>query len=209
VIPLPAAFYERPTVIVAQDLIGCVLTCRIGCQTTSGRIVETEAYGPDDPASHAYRGRTPRNDRMFGAPGRAYVYRSYGVHWCLNAVTRPEGVGEAVLIRALEPLSGAEHMRLRRSGASDRVLCAGPGRLSQAMGICGCLDGAPLTGAPASALSITGPAPWPWTPSVARPEVVSSPRIGISVATDRLWRFTEAGSRYLSRGSRSLATVGP
>ncbi len=189
---LPASFFERHTVEVAAALIGCLLVSRIGNVVTGGRIVETEAYGEDDPASHAYRGPTARNRAMFGPPGHAYVYRSYGVHWCLNAVTGPDGTGEAVLIRAIEPLMGVDDMVARRGRHDIRKLCAGPGNLCAALGITGSLNGVPLDGVLLGIYEPAGPVG----------EVVSSRRIGISVAEERLWRFTESGSRFLSRPSR-------
>lgn len=190
--PLGLSAYDRETPDVAQSLIGLLLISRVGGMVTGGRIVETEAYGKDDPASHAYRGRTPRNATMFGPPGHAYVYRSYGVHWCLNAVTGPIGTGEAVLIRALEPQLGIETMVARRGRDRLRDLCSGPGRLCVALGISGDLDGVPLDGDLLTIAANGG----------AVSGVVSSVRIGISTARDRLWRFTERGSPYISRAPR-------
>lgn len=143
-----------------------------------GRIVEVEAYEPDDPASHSYRGETPRNGAMFGPPGRLYVYRSYGVHWCVNVTCGPPGVGAAVLLRALEPTHGLDAMRARRGGVADRLLCSGPGRLTQALGIDGGHDGADPSIAPFALLAPPLPV-----------EAVASPRVGISRATDLPWRF--------------------
>ncbi len=187
--PLPVAAFERETPEVARYLIGCLLISRVGGIATGGPIVETEAYGKDDPASHAYRGLTRRNATMFGPPGHAYVYRSYGVHWCLNAVTGPIGTGEAVLIRAIEPVFGIETMIARRGRDRLRDLCSGPGKLCSALGIDGGLDGVPLS---SDLLTI-----YPHADNGSG--VVSSVRIGISAARDRLWRFTARGSPYVSR----------
>ncbi len=153
-----------------------------------GVIVEVERYQQDDPASHSFRGPTPRAAVMFGPPGRAYVYRSYGLHWCLNVVCEPEGRGAAVLLRALAPSGGLEVMRARRGGVADRLLCSGPGRLTQALGIDGRLDGAPFDGAPLAVL-----------PRAGAVEVVAGPRIGITRAVERPWRYGLAGSPHLSR----------
>jgi DNA-3-methyladenine glycosylase len=124
-------FYERPVLVVARELIGCTVS-HGGC---TGVIVETEAYHHSEPACHAFVGLTPRTETLFGPPGKAYVYRSYGIHALLNAVCEPEGVGAAVLIRALEPVAGLDQMRRRRGGVADRELCSGPGKLTQALGI--------------------------------------------------------------------------
>jgi DNA-3-methyladenine glycosylase len=156
-----------------------------------GRIVEVEAYDGEDPAAHGFRGRTERNASMFGPPGRAYVYRSYGIHWCLNLVCDEEGRAEAALIRALEPQSGLEAMRARRGVEDDRLLCAGPGRLCQALGITREHDGLPLD-----------EPPFELRAREAAVVVVAGPRIGISVATMVPWRYAEAGSRFLSRPLR-------
>ena len=152
-----------------------------------GRVIETEAYDRDDPASHSFNGPTVRNAAMFGPPGRAYVYRSYGLHWCLNVVCGV-AAGSAVLIRALEPECGLDLMRERRGQMSDRDLCRGPGRLCQALAITGALDGQPLDTAPFTFLS-----------RVAHVEIATSARIGIIRGADTLWRFGLAGSRLLSR----------
>jgi DNA-3-methyladenine glycosylase len=153
-----------------------------------GVIVETEAYLPDDPASHSFRGRTPRNGVMFGPPGRLYVYRSYGIHWCANAVCSEDGVGAAVLLRALAPTDGVEKMRARRGVEDVRLLASGPGRLTQALGISGVHDGADLA-RPPFALRARD----------AEVDVVASPRVGISRAADELWRFSLVGSSFVSR----------
>ena len=181
--PLPAAFYDREPDRVARELLGAVLRMEDGPVVVSGRIIETEAYlGPHDPASHSAVGRTPRTWHMFGPPGTAYVYFIYGMHWCVNAVTREEGYGSAVLIRALEPLEGVAHMRARRPKARrDADLCNGPGKLCAALGITRELDGARLTGA--SALSICAGEPVPDA------GVAIGPRIGISKAVDWPLRF--------------------
>ena len=156
-----------------------------------GRIVEVEAYDQEDPASHGYRGRTPRNAAMFGPPGRAYVYRSYGVHWCLNLVCEGEGVASAVLLRALEPMHGLDTMRERRGLEDARLLCSGPGRLCQALGVTREHDGLPVDRPPFELLSRD-----------REVEVVAGPRIGITRAAELPWRYVEAGSRFLSRASR-------
>jgi DNA-3-methyladenine glycosylase len=190
--PLPRAFYARPAQEVAPLLIGKLIRSSIGGVVTAGRIVETEAYtGPDDPASHAAEriGRTLRNDAMFGAPGTAYVFRSYGIHWCLNAVTDREDFPAAVLIRALEPVLGMDAMRDRR-GVGDRDLARGPGRLAQALGITAELDGHPLHLPPLAILD---------APRVRPESIVHGGRIGISQAADWPLRFTLRDSPWLSR----------
>ena len=192
---------ERPTfttidfaadsVDVARRLIGATLRV----DGVGGRIVETEAYDLDDPASHSHGGPTERNATMFGPPGHAYVYRSYGIHWCLNFVCREAGHGAGVLIRALEPLEGMERMRERRGVQDDRLLCAGPGRVGQALGITRAQhDGLPLDRPPFELI-----APLPVGGRIA---VVRGPRIGVSKAVDVPWRFGLAGSRFLSRPFR-------
>ena len=171
--------------MVARELIGASLEVK-GC---GGIIVEAEAYGHDDPASHSYGGKNRRNESMFGPPGIAYVYISYGVHWCLNFVCGPEGHGSAVLIRALEPTLGLARMRKRRGIQDVRQLCSGPGKLTQALGITGGLDGLPLCEPPFKLI----------LNERAHPPIVSGCRIGITRATEMPWRFGEAGSHYLSR----------
>jgi len=169
---------------VALALIGAVLLVN----GVGGKIVETEAYDRRDPASHSFSGPTPRNEAMFGSPGRAYVYRSYGIHWCLNFVCREKGHGAGVLIRAIEPLYGVHVMRARRGLEEARLLCSGPGRVGQALGITRELNGLRLDQPPFKVLAATEPAP-----------VARGPRIGISKAMEVHWRFGLAGSRFLSR----------
>jgi DNA-3-methyladenine glycosylase len=180
-------FYARPVNEVARDLIGCTL--RHG--NCAGRIVEAESYHQSEPASHAYAGLTPRTRTLFGPPGLAYVYRSYGIHACLNAVAEEDGLGAAVLIRALEPLEGLDLMRARRrlEGAED--LCSGPGKLTQALGIGLDLDGTSLIDGPITVE--------PRPADVREPEIVVGGRIGITKAADLPWRFCDASSRHVSR----------
>jgi DNA-3-methyladenine glycosylase len=180
-------FYARPVLEVAPDLIGCV----VSHGPTAGVIVEAEAYHDSEPACHAFVGLTQRTQVLFGAPGRAYVYRSYGIHALLNAVCEPEGVGAAVLIRALEPLEGVELMRSRRGLERLEDLCSGPGKLTQALAIGLEHNGADLTRGPIR-ISSRPPA---WRDV----RVVVSKRIGITKAADLPWRFTAAGSRFVSR----------
>jgi DNA-3-methyladenine glycosylase len=177
-------FFARSVHEVAPELVGATLLVnRVG-----GKIVEVEAYDNEDPASHGYRGRTARNAAMFGPPGHAYVYRSYGVHWCLNLVCEEEGIASAVLVRALEPVRGLAEMRARRGIEDPRLLCSGPGRLCQALAVSGQHDGAPLDRAPFRLL-----------PRSDEPLVTAVPRIGITRAAERPWRYVVAGSRFLSR----------
>lgn len=189
-IALDRDFFARPVAEVAPDLVGCVLTV----DGVGGVIVETERYQDDDPASHSFRGPRGRARVMFGPPGHLYVYRSYGLHWCANLVCEPEGRGAAVLIRALAPLHGILTMRYRRRGVADRLLCAGPGRLAEALAIDRHLDGADAL-EPGGRVALSG--------RIAPVEIVTGPRIGISVAVDRPWRFGQAGSPYLSKPFRA------
>lgn len=179
------AFFERDVNVVARELIGWTLLVH----GVGGRIVEAEAYDHDDPAAHGYRGRTERTASMFGPPGRAYVYRSYGMHWCLNLVCADVGVPAAVLLRALEPTHGLDAMRIRRGVAAERLLCSGPGRLCQALGVTREHDGLPLDSPP-----------FELRPPAARVEVTAAPRVGITRAVDLPWRYVLAGSPYVSRG---------
>lgn len=190
--PLPPAFYARDTVRVARGLLGCVLETRIKGGFTSGRIVEVEAYvGPGDPAAHGYGNRqTRRNAALFGPPGTSYIYLIYGVHWCCNAVTERDGYPTAVLIRALEPLDGMHVMRGRRRTGNERLLCSGPARLCQALGITGALNGRSLADVP---LRILRPR------ARRRRSIEAGPRIGISRAAEWPLRFVEQGSQWLSR----------
>jgi DNA-3-methyladenine glycosylase len=181
---LKPADFAGPSEEVAQFLIGATLLVN----DVGGRIVETEAYDRTDPASHSFAGPTPRNQSMFGPPGRAYVYRSYGIHWCLNFVCREEGHGAGVLIRAIEPLHGIDEMRARRGVQDVKLLCSGPGRVGQALGITHDLNGCRLDQPPFQVFAATEPLP-----------LAIGPRIGISKATELHWRFGLAGSRFLSR----------
>ena len=180
-------FFARSVHDVAPDLIGATLLV----DGVGGPIVEVEAYDHEDPAAHGYRGRTERNASMFGPPGHAYVYRSYGIHWCLNFVCEGEGVASAVLIRALEPAVGIDVMRTRRGLPDERLLCAGPGRLCSALGLTREQDGLPLDEPPFRLEQREG-----------KPEIVRGRRIGITRAAERPWRYGLAGSRYLSRPLR-------
>ena len=196
------SFYERPVLEVARDLIGCVVTHQ-GC---SGVIVEAEAYHDSEPACHAFVGLTPRTATLFGPPGRAYVYRSYGVHALLNAVCEPAGVGAAVLIRALEPVEGVELMRVRRCLERLESLCSGPGKLTQALGIELGHNSCDLKRGPV----VFSARPRSWTDV----EVSVGTRIGINRAVELPWRFVASGSRFLSRrasapGTRGLPAAAP
>ncbi len=217
--PISADFYLQHTVEVAKQLLDCILIYRSDEGIVAGRISETEAYLSNDAACHASRGKTRRNATMFGPPGRAYIYFTYGIHYCLNAVTAPEGVGEAVLIRSVEPICGMELMAFRRSLSGwqiydpsipnidtdlkgietdlkarirfSRLLCGGPGRLCKSFGLTCDQDGIDLTNS--NSLWISKPANAPLR------EILASKRIGISKGTEALWRFTIQGDQYTSR----------
>jgi DNA-3-methyladenine glycosylase len=180
-------FFDRSVHEVARDLIGC----RLAVGETAGIIVETEAYEASDPACHAYVGRTARNEVLFGPPGHAYVYFSYGIHSLLNFVTEPEGTASAVLIRALEPSEGIDLMRERRGRDQIEGLCSGPGKLSEALGVDLSLNGADLFAPPFE----LGPPAGEW----ADVQVITGPRIGITKAADLPWRYCVSGSRFVSR----------
>jgi len=177
-------FFARDVHTVAPELIGAELYV----DGVGGTIVELEAYDQQDPAAHSYRGRTARNAVMFGPAGYAYVYRSYGIHWCLNFVCGGEGVASAVLVRALAPTQGLQEMRARRGLDEPRLLCSGPGRLCQALGVTGREDGAPLDRPPFELHA-----------RAAAVELARGPRIGITKAAERPWRYGLAGSPFLSR----------
>lgn len=174
-------FFDREVTRVARELLGATFLV----DGVGGVIVETEAYHPTDPASHSFRGPTPRNASMFAGPGRVYVYRSYGIHWCLNFVC---GGAAAVLIRAIEPTAGLETMAARRGVAARRALCSGPGKLAEALGVTRDHDGLMLDGPPFTLL-----------PAAEPPPAAIGPRIGITKAAEVPWRFGVAGSPYVSR----------
>ena len=184
---LGRSFYERPVEVVACELLGCEV--RHG--EVAGRIVETEAYHMEEPACHAFAGRTTRTRVLFGPPGTAYVYFSYGIHSLLNAVAEEEGVGAAVLIRALQPLRGLDQMRARRGLARERDLCSGPGKLTQALGIGLVHNGTSLAH---GEVTVSGP-----DPALPAPRPVRGERIGITKATGLPWRFCDAASPHVSR----------
>jgi DNA-3-methyladenine glycosylase len=177
-------FFARSVHEVAPDHVGAMLLF----DGAGGPIVEVEAYDHEDPAAHGYRGTTDRNRSMFGPPGRAYVYRSYGIHWCLNFVCEGEGVASAVLLRALQPEQGLDAMRARRNVEDPQALCSGPGKLCQALGISREHDGLPLDRPPFQVLA-----------REEAPAIVTAPRIGITKATELSWRYCLAGSPFLSR----------
>ena len=181
---LPRDFFARSSHEVAPDLIGVTLLV----DGVGGPIVEVEAYDQDDPASHSFNGRTPRNAVMFGPAGYAYVYRSYGIHWCLNVVCAEQDRAEAVLIRALQPQDRLETMRMRRGTDDERALCSGPGKLCQALAVTGAHDG----------LALDEP-PFRFLARADMPAIAIGTRIGLTRAADRPWRYGLAGSPYLSR----------
>jgi DNA-3-methyladenine glycosylase len=182
--PREHAFYARSVHDVARDLVGCI----VRYDGAAGRIVEVESYHQEEPACHAFNGLTPRTEVLFGEPGFAYVYRSYGIHALLNAVAEEEGIGAAALIRALEPVEGIDAMRERRGMERLEDLCNGPGKLTQALGIWLDLNGTPLVGGPIEIL-----------PRVAEPRIVTGTRIGINKAVELPWRFCDADSASVSR----------
>ena len=181
---LTREYFARSVHQVAPELIGATLLV----EGVGGTIVEVEAYDQDDPASHGFRGLTKRTTSMFGPPGHAYVYRSYGIHWCLNLVCAPEGRAEAALVRALEPTTGLEAMRDRRGVKANHELCSGPGKLCQALGITRALDGEALDESPFELLARD-----------SEPQLAVGTRIGITRAVEKLWRYGLAGSPFLSR----------
>jgi DNA-3-methyladenine glycosylase len=187
---LKRAFFSRSVHVVAPDLIGATLLF----DGVGGRVVEVEAYHHTDPAAHSFRGQTERNAVMFGPPGYAYVYRSYGIHWCLNFVCEPKGSASAVLIRAIEPTVGLAVMRRRRGLTDERLLCAGPGRLCEALGITHAQNG----------LALDAP-PFELTARQGAVEVVAGPRIGLTKAAEKPWRYGLKGSRFLSKPFTSTA----
>ncbi len=195
--PLPVRFYDRPTELVARELLGAVLECTTDDGVTRGRIVETEAYlGPDDPACHAAAGLTQRTQHLFGPPGLAYVYLIYGMYWCFNAVTRERGHGAAVLVRAVHPLDGVELMRRRRPKAKhERELTNGPGKLCLAMGIVGSMSGSSLRDGPVVIRSGA---------AVPDADVVVTPRIGITQAAHWPLRYLVRDDPYVSATPRGF-----
>ena len=188
------SFFARSVHAVAPELVGAELYV----DGVGGTIVEVEAYDHEDPAAHGFRGRTERNASMFGPPGHAYVYRSYGIHWCLNFVCEEEGVASAVLIRALEPTQGMETIAARRRGVEPRLLASGPGRLCEALAITRDHDGLPLDRPP-----------FELRERRVEPELVVGPRVGLTKAADRPWRYGLAGSRFLSRPFTGPARASP
>ena len=197
---LPVSFFKRSAEIVARELLGATLVSSLGGRTTSGVIVETEAYlGHRDPASHGYLyRRNERNAALYGPAGSWYVYLSYGIHWCANLVCDVEGEASAVLLRALAPLDGLETMRGRRGTVTDRLLCSGPGKLCQALGISRVVDGAVMRTSGLVVVAQRGAAP---------PVVGVTPRIGITKAADWPLRFLVAGSPWVSQGPRQIPSA--
>ena len=198
---LPRSFFARPSPEVGPDLLGRILVRRVGDGTLlTARIVEAEAYQEDDPASHSFRGRTNRTEVMFGPPGHAYVYFTYGMHLCMNVVTGSTGEGSAVLLRAAEPLEGLEEMSRRRGTNDPRALCSGPGRLCQALGIDRAENGLDLV--PGRRLWLLEGAP------VAPSKMNVGSRVGITSGTERPWRFSVRGDRFVSRARPAVPVRG-
>jgi DNA-3-methyladenine glycosylase len=196
---LPRAFFARPSTVVAPELLGRILVRTLPDGTRfAARLVEVEAYGPDDPASHAFRGRTARNHVMFGPSGHLYVYFTYGMHFCANVVTGRDGEGSAVLLRAAEPLEGLRAMAVRRGVGAPRLLCSGPARLTQAFAIDRKDDGVDLLRATDLQLRVGSPLP-------AR-RVARSARVGVRVGVEPRWRYFERGSPFVSPGRPATAT---
>jgi DNA-3-methyladenine glycosylase len=189
--PLRRSFFARDVHAVARDLVGATMLFK----GVGGRIVEVEAYHHTDPAAHSYNGQTARNAVMFGPPGYAYVYRSYGIHWCVNFACEEEGSASAVLIRAVEPTNGIAAMRRRRGLKDERLLCSGPGRVCEALGITGAHNG----------LALDKP-PFAVSPRPGDVTIATGPRIGITKAVDLPWRYGLQGSRFLSKPFRALTT---
>jgi DNA-3-methyladenine glycosylase len=186
--PLPISFYARETTVVAQDLLGTLLIRKTDNDLIAGWIVETEAYGPGDEANHAHRGMTPRNMLMFGRPGLLYVYRIYGIYWCANAVTVEDGVGEAVLLRALEPVAGLDGMFERRKVLDERQWCRGPANMCNAFGFGGEFNGLDLVEGELRICQVPKP----------QFEVVHSHRVGVNRSAHLPWRYYVKGSAYVS-----------
>jgi DNA-3-methyladenine glycosylase len=199
--PLPASFYDRPVLEVARSLLGCVVVTGSGPQRMAVRLTEVEAYaGPDDPGSHAFRGPTPRTTVMFGPPGHAYVYFSYGMHWCMNVVSGPQGRASAVLLRAGEPVWPEDAdaraafdavLAERRPGIAARDLARGPARLTKVLAVDRADDGADVTDPVGRLRILPGP-------TVADDRIRTGPRVGLSVATERPWRYWVDGERSVS-----------
>jgi DNA-3-methyladenine glycosylase len=189
--PLPQAFFARSALEVAPDLIGCTFLFR----GVGGRIVETEAYRQDDPCCHGFNGKTARNAVLFGPPGHLYVYFTYGMHYCANCACEPEGTGAGVLLRAVVPEHGAAEMIARRGNSDARLLCSGPARLAQALGIGREHNGLPVWESPLAIL----PRAANDDHGASAPRIVATARIGVRGGDQKPWRFVDAGSRYLSR----------
>jgi DNA-3-methyladenine glycosylase len=199
---LPRSFFARPSPEVGPDLLGRILVRKVSDgRLLTARIVEAEAYQEDDPASHSFRGRTNRTEVMFGPPGHAYVYFTYGMHHCMNVVTGSTGEGSAVLLRAAEPLEGLEEMARRRGTNDPRALCSGPGRLCQALGIDRAENGLDL---------VRGRLLWLLEGAPVAPSTIRvGPRVGITSGTERPWRFSVQGDRFVSRARPAVPVRGP